>query len=103
MEGWNGFTLIPNVDGQQVPFVSDASGSSGCGAYWGTHGFQWRWEGQAADWSIAPKELLPIIIGVTVYGKCWAGSRVECFCDNAEVVAVVNSGKAIDAPPEMYV
>ena len=66
MEGWNGVTLIPNVDGQQVPFVSDASGSWGCGAYWGTHGFQWRWEGQAADWSIAPKELLPIIFGVTV-------------------------------------
>ena len=96
MADWNGVALIPRAVSRQAPFVSDASGSWGCGAYWETHWFQWRWECRAADWSIAPKELLPIIFGVAVWGKRWAGSRIECHCDNAAVVGVVNVGKAKD-------
>lgn len=97
MEEWNGAALIPRVGPQQTPLISDASGSWGCGAFWGTHWFQWKWEGRAKDWSIAPKELLPILFGLVVWGKQWAGCRVECHCDNAAVVAVVNTGKAKDS------
>ena len=41
------------------------------------------------EWSIAPKELLPILIAVVVWGRRWCGQRVECHCDNVAVVAVI--------------
>lgn len=97
MEGWNGVSLISRMAPQRIPLVSDASGSWGCGAFWGPHWFQWQWEGRASDWTIAPKELLPIVCSLAIWGKHWSGSRVECRCDNAAVVAVVNSGKAKDS------
>ena len=93
MVDWNGTSLIPSPEAQSVPLVSDASGSWGCGAFWGPHWFQWEWEGRAVDWSIAAKELLPILLGLGVWGSNWAGSKIECLCDNA---AVVNSGRARD-------
>ena len=97
MEGWNGVTLMPSAMPQQTPLVSDASGSWGCGAFWGPHWFQWKWEGSASHWTIAPKELLLIVYSLAVWGKQWSGSRIECRCDNAAVVAVINSGRAKDS------
>ena len=94
MEGWNGVSLISRMAPQRIPLVSDASGSLGCGVFWGPHCFQWQWEGRASDWTIAPKELLLIVCSLAIWGK---HSRVECRCDNAAVVAVVNSGKAKDS------
>ena len=96
MESWNGISLMPNATPGTMPLVSDASGSWGCGAHWGPQWFQWRWEGPAADWQIASKELLPILFALVVWGRRWAGSRVECLCDNMAVVVVVNSGRAKD-------
>ena len=96
MEGWNGVSMIPRTLPLTTPMVSDASGSWGCGALWGSHWFQWKWEGKAAEWSIAPKEMLPILFGLVVWGHQWAGWRVVCHCDNAAVVAVINSGRAKD-------
>ena len=90
--GWNGLS-----NAGQVPSVNpDASGSWGCGAFWGTRWFQWQWEGQSREWVIAPKELLPILLALVVWGRRWVGCRVECYCDNVAVVAVINSGRAKD-------
>ena len=77
-----------------APPVSDVSGSWGCGAYCGTRWFQWQWEGTSSEWVIAPKELLPILFALVVWGRRWAGCRIECYCDNMSVVAVINSGRA---------
>ena len=96
MEGWNGVSLMPSVEVVPGPLVSDASRSWGCGAHLGTSWFQWKWEGPAVEWDIAAKELLPIILALTVWGKQWAGKRVECLCDNMSVVAVVNAGRTKD-------
>ena len=96
MESWNGVSLMPNTTPGTMPLVSDASGSWGCGAHWGPQWFQWKWEGPAANWQIASKELLPILFALVVWGRRWAGSRVECLCDNMAVVVVVNSGRAKD-------
>ena len=41
MESWNGISLMPGLTPLATPLVSDASGSWGCGAYWGTRWFQW--------------------------------------------------------------
>ena len=37
-----------------------------------------KWHGM----DIAAKELLPIILALVVWGKSWAGKRVECLCDS---------------------
>ena len=42
------------------------------------------------------KELLPILFALVVWGKSWAGCRIECYCDNMAVVAVINSDRAKD-------
>ena len=98
MDGWNGVSMMPSAMPETVPLVSDASGSWGCGAHWGSRWFQWKCEGPAVEWQIAPKELLPILISMVIWGKCWAGRRVECRCDNMAVVAVVNSGERKTGP-----
>ena len=96
MESWNGVSLMPGGESAPDPLVSDASGSSGCGVHWGARWFQWKWEGRAVDWDIAAKELLPIILALVVWGKQWAGKRVECLCNNMSVVAVLNAGRSKD-------
>lgn len=53
----------------------------------------------AGGWStvaIAPKELVPIVMAVILWGPYWAGKRVRCLCDNISVVAAVNKGAARD-------
>ena len=96
MEGWNGIALMPKMASLTHPLKTDASGTWGCGASWGTHWFQWKWEGPSQEWAIAQKELLPILFAMVVWGREWQGQRVECQCDNAAVVAVVNTGRAKD-------
>ncbi len=47
-----------------------------------------------SDLHITVKELLPIVLGVAIWGNEWKGLTVSCFCDNAAVVAIVNSGRS---------
>ena len=96
MEGWNGISVLPIAGAPTVPLVTDASGTWGCGAHWNTHWFQWEWEGRSREWHIAPKELLPILFALVVWGRQWVGRRVECQCDNMAVVVVINSGRSRD-------
>jgi hypothetical protein len=49
-----------------------------------------------AEALIAVKELVPLVVAVTVWGRQWAGSTVMCKCDNQAVVAVVMSRTAHD-------
>ena len=44
------------------------------------------------DIYITVKELLPIVLGVAVWGRAWRGYKVTCLCDNTAVVAIMNSG-----------
>ena len=46
--------------------------------------------------NIAAKEMVPILLAAAVWGHEWSGQRVLCRCDNAAVVAVINSGSARD-------
>ena len=88
MEGWNGISLMPTLVPMKSPLRTDASGSWGCGAAWGSQWFQWKWEGPSKEWSIAPKELLPILFAMVVWGRQWCGQRVECHCDNVHIVTM---------------
>ncbi len=54
---WNGIGLLSSSLGLRptVTLVSDASGSWGCGAYWGSQWFQLPWVKQAEQWHITAK------------------------------------------------
>ena len=43
---------------------------------------------------IAAKELLPIVMALTIWGKQWSGSCVLIRCDNLAVVHILRSGYA---------
>ena len=96
LPGWNGTSMMASVvKSSQVVLTSDASGSWGCGVFTSAgECFQLEllssWDGI----HITIKELLPIVIGAAVWGSQWRGMSVRCLCDNAAVVAIVNSGRS---------
>lgn len=94
---WNGKSMMTGmIKGHpQVVMTSDASGSWGCGAYLSSG--EWFQLELPTSWSsvhITIKELLPIVIGAAIWGSQWEGLSVLCRCDNAAVVAIVNSGRS---------
>ena len=94
-QAWNGVSLMPPPQPSRY-LTSDASGSWGCGAAFHNLWFQAEWPPSWARVSIAPKELVPIVMAVALWGPQWAGEKVCCLCDNAAVVAAVNKGSARD-------
>ena len=98
LQPWNGVGLIHKaVLSPQFVCTSDASGSWGCGAWYGLEWFQLEWDQVAAPWDITAKELLPIVIASTVWGRRWSGAVVQFYCDNQAVVAVVQSRTSTDS------
>ena len=88
LQVWNGRSIMPLTN---PPFVI-RSGSWGCGAVHEDLWFQLQWPSSWQTVSIAPQELVPIVVGVVLWGVHWAGKRVCCLCDNTAVVAAVNKG-----------
>ena len=83
------------VSSPKVMMTSDASGSWGCGAFTSAgEWFQLEFPESWNDIHITVKEMLPIVIGIAVWGCQWKGLTVTCRCNNAAVVAIVNSGKS---------
>lgn len=95
LRAWNGVSIMPPSDAPLL-LVSDASGTWGCGAFHGNGWFQLQWPDSWAPVSIAPKELVPIVVAATLWGPQWAGKHVQCLCDNGAVVSAVNKGAAKD-------
>ena len=98
---WNGISMMSRNarTSHQAVITSDASGSWGCGAFNSSPSPEWFQLPWPESWSsihITPKELVPIIIVVAVWGKEWQGEAIQCRCDNAAVVAVINSGRSKD-------
>ena len=91
---WNGILMLSALGDQQpsVTLTSDASGSWGCGAYWGSHWFQLAWSDTArlVDTNIAIKEFIPIVIAAAMWGRHWMGQVVCCRWDKVAVVLVLN-------------
>ena len=75
---------------------SDASGTWGCGAYWRTRWFQYPWTESGIEWSIAVKEMIPVMWGCFVWGEEWKNGVVQWNCDNIAVVEVINRGSTKD-------
>lgn len=71
----------------------DMSGNWGCGVYTSTgEWFMLQWPISWKGVHITVKELLPLVLGVALWGKRWFGDSVVCRCDNAAVVAILQPG-----------
>lgn len=96
---WNGVSILREfrASDPDIEIYSDASGSWGCGALWGTQWFQLEWgDLPVAHESIAAKELLPVLIACIVWGKDWEGLSIRCYSDNQAAVCVLNQRRAKD-------
>ena len=98
LESWNGVAMLENATmrNPDIYLYTDASGSFGCRAYWGNQWLQLQWSEGNREWSIARKELLPIVIACMVWGQRWKQQTVRVHCDNAAVVEVIRAGYAKD-------
>lgn len=74
-----------------VVFATHASGSWGCGAVWGNHWLQWKWEGYWSFQQIAVREMVQIVAACAIWGRCWENLSVVVECDNMSVVQVLSS------------
>ena len=88
---------VPSRASYDAVVTSDASGNWGCGAYTSQgRWFQFQWPPAWASTHITVKELLPIVLSCAVWRRGWKGKTVKCLCDNAAVVAIINSGRSKD-------
>ena len=96
LQRWNGTSMMSLLGSSSasVTVTSDASGSWGCGAVSNADWFSCGWGSCWLDVHITIKELLPIILASALWGHSWAGHRVLFRCDNAAVVAIINSGRS---------
>lgn len=94
LAAWNGVSLLSEVISKSPDHVicTDASGSWGCGAVWGTCWLQYKWGEPYQQEAITQKELLPIVFAAAVWGHLWQDCTTKILCDNQAVVAVINSG-----------
>ena len=100
LAGWNGHsffldtTVTPSPD---LELYTDASGSVGFGAYFNGQWFQDRWPphmqlNRARGISIEWQELFPIVVACAIWFPHFSGKRIQFWCDNESVVAIINSG-----------
>ena len=94
IDSWNGVSVLSSLCRRPIDakLVSDASGSWGCGAYFGSRWFSLSWSHCTAwmDTHISVKELLPIVIACATWGPEMAERHIRAVCDNAAVVVMIN-------------
>ena len=95
LDHWNGINVIPQPTVSHS-ITSDASGRWGCGAIFNDQWAQLQWPPEWAQVTIAPKELVPIVLAVAMWGPQWRSKKVRCQCDNMAVVFAINKKSARD-------
>ena len=98
-EEWNGISILWDSSTLLPEFTvfSDASGSWGCGALWGFQWFHFKWPDQFRPFSIAIKELIPVVVAAAVFGSKWKGHLIQFSVDNIAVVHILNTTYSKDA------
>ena len=98
-EEWNGISILWDSSTVLPEFniFSDTSGSWGCGALWGFQWFYFKWPDQFCSFSIAVKELIPVVVTAAVFGPKWKGRLIQFSVDNLAVVHILNSTYSKDA------
>ena len=100
LAGWHGrsffldTTVTPSPD---LELYTDAASSNGFGGYFNGQWFQGRWpphlqlhltRGISIEW----QELFPIVVACALWFPRFSGKRIQFWCDNESVVAIINSG-----------
>ncbi len=98
LESWNGVSMQPHSSLELTihHIYTDATGSFGCDAIWGTQWLLYVWPRSFGQKAIATQELLPIIMACMMWGPWWKDSQVVVHCDNQATVCVINSGYSRD-------
>ena len=81
----------------QMELYTDASGTIGYGGYFNGKLFQGRWLrhmqlSRVTGISIEWQELFPIVVACAIWYPHFSGKRIQFWCDNESVVAIINSG-----------
>jgi hypothetical protein len=100
LPAWDGVYFFDLPEWAPVPdlFIStDASGSDGYGAFYSGEWFNGAWSAAQRPLSIAYKELFPIVLACNVWGNTWRNRRIQFYCDNQSVVAILSSGTSKDS------
>ena len=109
---WNGVSMLLEQRKLNPDIVTtlDTSSNWGCGAYCRDSWFQLEWNEATKQKHLTIKELIPIVLAAALWGESWSGKSVQVHCDNAAVVAVINSGSskrsrsyAPDEMPSVYI
>ncbi len=80
-----------------MTLLTDASGGWGCGALClNSWNGQPEWPSSWTDTPIAPKEQVPVVVAVAVWGHLFSGKSVRVMSDNLAVVCCINRGSARD-------
>ena len=93
---WNGTCLLALLEQATLDIVvhSNASGSWGFGAVATSTWFHGSWPSHWGSVNITAKELLPIVLAASIWGKEWAGKAIEFRCDNEAIVGAISSWRS---------
>ena len=86
--------VTPSPD---LELYTDAAGTVGFGGYFQGKWFQGKWPphlqlNKAQGISIEWQELFPIVVACAIWHPFFTGKRLQFWCDNESVVAIINSG-----------
>ena len=90
---WNSLSILWSVGvcSPSIIVISDVSGSWDFGAFYSPFWFNMKWPPQAQEFSIADKELFPVVITAAINGKYWSGQLVQFSFDSAAVVHILEA------------
>ena len=85
-----------------ISLFTDSSGTIGFGGFYNNYYFHGRWVDhppglsleEEPEFSIAFKELYPIVIAAMLWGHLWARKTILFYCDNQATVGILNKGRS---------
>lgn len=96
---YNGVSIILDTpwSAPDCVFVTDAC-LTGCGEICGDRIFHTSFPDSICQKfsAIHQLEFIALLVAIRLWGSRWAGLRIQVFCNNEAVVAVINSGKTSD-------
>ena len=99
MEKFNGVSFIPSpIWSEPDVYLSTDSCLRGCGGIVHNEYFHSSYPEfiLKQDLPIHQLELLAVLVGVRLWGKRYAGQKVQIYCDNESAVTVINSSRTKD-------
>ena len=93
VEHFNGRNILQEqrwVTSEALHFFTDASGAIGYGALFNKRWFNGIWPSDWLGFSIAWKELFPIVLALEIWGSALKNSCITLHTDNVSVVYILN-------------